>query len=169
MLASMRTWSCWALLALSFSCSSSPKADLQSGNTIAGSGAAGISAAAGSAAAAGNVVAVAAGSGAPLPPGGACCEAQSGPGCSNTSVRDCVCAGLPECCSQGWDIVCASFVESTKCGSCQSNCCESRATQGGCTDPKIQQCVCALDNGCCNRAWDSFCVILAEQCDAVCP
>eukprot|EP01095_Lingulamoeba_sp_RSL-Kostka_P012266 TRINITY_DN482_c0_g1_i6.p1 TRINITY_DN482_c0_g1~~TRINITY_DN482_c0_g1_i6.p1 ORF type:complete len:587 (-),score=213.82 TRINITY_DN482_c0_g1_i6:84-1844(-) len=47
-----------------------------------------------------------------------CCEAQSGPGCTDSTVNDCVCYIDPYCCENVWDNVCVGEIEQFNCGTC---------------------------------------------------
>jgi hypothetical protein len=105
---------------------------------------------------------------------GGCCTAQSGPGCSDAAVEQCVCAQDSYCCDTKWDSICVGEVDSFGCGSCggggaggtggsgggspgTQDCCDTSPLPG-CNDPTVEQCVCAQDGYCCASAWDSICV-----------
>lgn len=102
----------------------------------------------------------------PPPPMAGCCEVQMTPGCTDAAVQDCVCAQDDFCCTTEWDQVCVDEVGEFMCGDCGggmpppgvSPCCEAQAG-GGCGDPAIEQCVCAIDDFCCTTEWDSVCAV----------
>ncbi len=50
-----------------------------------------------------------------------CCEIGSRPGCSNTAIRDCVCAFDPFCCQTQWDRICVLLVTGRNCFDCRIN------------------------------------------------
>jgi hypothetical protein len=54
-------------------------------------------------------------------PGGDCCTAHAGPGCSNTVCQSCVCNLDAPCCAASWDTVCVENATSTSicAASCQ--------------------------------------------------
>jgi hypothetical protein len=61
----------------------------------------------------------------------------------------------------------------TDCGSCQGDCCvsslPSAAGAGGCADPAVAACVCALSPQCCTEGWRAECIVLAAtSCNLVC-
>lgn len=61
----------------------------------------------------------------------------------------------------------------TDCGSCQGDCCvaspPSAAGAGGCADPAISACACALSPKCCTEGWSLECITLAAtSCNLVC-
>ncbi len=51
-----------------------------------------------------------------------CCHAAEVPGCSDVSVRDCVCSQDPFCCIDAWDAGCVQLVSQLNCGSCIPGC-----------------------------------------------
>ncbi|HYJ08391.1 MAG TPA: hypothetical protein VEX18_05265, partial [Polyangiaceae bacterium] len=65
----------------------------------------------------------------PVRPGGACCEAGTGPSCRPRAVAKCVCETVPYCCEEQWDDGCAGLVEPLGCGYCELDCqgCLNRA------------------------------------------
>jgi hypothetical protein len=103
-----------------------------------------------------------------------------------------VCANDSFCCSSTWDSLCVGEVEDYGCGNCGGStggcgdgtcgggetcascpgdcgpcgsggdCCATSA-QSGCSDPTIEDCVCAYDFLCCIFEWDSFCVSEVEE------
>ncbi|MCC6216685.1 MAG: hypothetical protein IT376_17625 [Polyangiaceae bacterium] len=50
---------------------------------------------------------------------GDCCATHPWPGCSDDAITQCVCAGDAYCCTNQWDGLCASEVESFGCGKCE--------------------------------------------------
>jgi len=51
-----------------------------------------------------------------------------------------------------------------------NDCCTISTINGGCSDPAVTECVCALDAQCCDAFYDSFCATLAvtscgQQCE----
>lgn len=110
----------------------------------------------------------AAGSG-PSSPGatapGPCCEAGRAKGCLDAAVEQCVCAKDPRCCTEEWNEVCVALVAGVSgadCGSCETECC-TEGSGPGCTDDKVEQCVCAIDDTCCRERWDASCVLLVSK------
>ncbi|HLT39959.1 MAG TPA: hypothetical protein VK034_26945, partial [Enhygromyxa sp.] len=51
---------------------------------------------------------------------GDCCTTDSSPGCSDSGVQACVCAGDPYCCTTAWDGICVNEVELFGCGVCDN-------------------------------------------------
>jgi hypothetical protein len=49
---------------------------------------------------------------------GNCCAAHMGPGCTNDTIEQCVCAQDAYCCNTAWDATCANEVEAFDCGMC---------------------------------------------------
>ncbi|MCA9711322.1 MAG: hypothetical protein KDK70_36120, partial [Myxococcales bacterium] len=98
----------------------------------------------------------------PPPPMGDCCEVQMTPGCADAAVQDCVCAQDDYCCMMEWDQLCVDQVDELMCGDCGgvmpppgvSPCCEAQMGPG-CGDTAIEDCVCLIDDYCCNVEWDS--------------
>jgi hypothetical protein len=104
------------------------------------------------------------------PPTGGCCEILMTPGCDDATVQDCVCMQDAYCCDTAWDDVCVGEVDSFGCGDCgggmmpppeASTCCSAQMTPG-CDDQAIADCVCFIDDYCCNTAWDATCAIFVE-------
>eukprot|EP01095_Lingulamoeba_sp_RSL-Kostka_P000465 TRINITY_DN1074_c0_g1_i1.p1 TRINITY_DN1074_c0_g1~~TRINITY_DN1074_c0_g1_i1.p1 ORF type:complete len:566 (-),score=197.66 TRINITY_DN1074_c0_g1_i1:158-1855(-) len=88
-----------------------------------------------------------------------CCSFNNTPGCSDSSIEDCVCSYDSFCCEYQWDQVCVYDVEDYNCASCSSqvsDCCESHES-AGCSDLVIESCVCDFDSYCCENEWDAFC------------
>jgi hypothetical protein len=104
--------------------------------------------------------------------GGDCCTDNGATaGCADGTVEACVCMQDAYCCDTAWDALCVSEVESFGCGTCGgaggeggdeggggiSACC-SDLEGAGCPDATVEACVCAVDDYCCNVAWDLTCV-----------
>ena len=130
------------------------------------------------------------------PEPGDCCVAHDGPGCADPACQDLVCAEDAFCCDTTWDetcaaiagAVCAACAEPSVCGDgactgvetcadCAEDCgvcpepgdCCHPTEAAGCTDAAVQACVCALDDFCCQLAWDEICVADAmASCGLVC-
>lgn len=98
-----------------------------------------------------------------------CCVATPEPGCADEPTESCVCALDPYCCEQAWDEACVNTALASDCSTCPmgfepalADCCTAN-TVGGCTDPVVQDCVCAVDPYCCTQAWDQLCVDKIEE------
>lgn len=78
---------------------------------------------------------------------GVCCQAGTEAGCSDPSVEECICALVPDCCTDKWDAICAQLVREKHC------------------EPGVRQCVCEewQQANCCEAAWTGFCAITAEE------
>lgn len=110
-------------------------------------------------------------------PGGDCCEIHAGASCDSTACTECVCDIDAPCCLVEWDDLC---VEEAKedceqaCG-CTGptptpggDCCSAHAGPS-CDATTCRECVCGLDDDCCNNVWDSTCVSEAqEECATSC-
>lgn len=94
------------------------------------------------------------------------------PGCNRPECCATVCQGDPFCCESSWDDLCADAA-ATACGSCgpgNPNNCLIPGSTPGCADTACCGAVCALDQFCCNVAWDGKCVGAAEAiCIGTCP
>jgi len=106
---------------------------------------------------------------------GSCCAASTVPGCNDSAVQDCVCKQDPRCCSEKWNDVCVALVNGLACGkTCPTNDCCTTSTSGGCSDQKVQDCVCGKSPECCTQAWNDVCVLLINKnilggtCGAAC-
>ncbi len=86
-----------------------------------------------------------------------CCDSGN-PGCSDATVRNCVCAQDPYCCNIYWDDVCVVAVNALGCGSCTGNHACNVTGGPGCNDPTTMTCVCNVDPFCCTNSWDGQCV-----------
>jgi hypothetical protein len=106
--------------------------------------------------------------------GSDCCASGAGPGCADDGVLTCLCQLDNVCCSGPYDTTCVAEARSScdlNCGSRLSmkDCC-TPSTAGGCSEPDVLACVCAIDPYCCVGAFDENCVNLATQrCGAACP
>ena len=93
---------------------------------------------------------------------GACFEPNESPGCNDAACCALVCSLDPSCCSDTWDLDCATLanVECPGCGSWEAGSCY---VSGGpyCRDFECCIEVCNVDIFCCTEAWDSFCTELA--------
>lgn len=104
-----------------------------------------------------------------------CCAAHTGAGCIDTTVQAQVAALDSHCINYAWDSKCAllaaQFTSCTPPSAGTQECCTA-ATDGsqGCSDPLIQNCVCAADSWCCDVEWDDRCVrkVSAEGCSDAC-
>lgn len=100
---------------------------------------------------------------------GDCCESNGSAGCTTPSCQDLVCAQDDFCCDNTWDNLCAGAAEEL-CVGCMDvgNCCATDHGTG-CENQAVQDCVCALDDWCCDNEWDWICVGKAEvDCGANC-
>lgn len=111
--------------------------------------------------------------GGPSAPPNDCCTASPGPGCADSLVLACVCAGDAFCCSDEYDALCITQAES-RCGiDCDerppvSDCC-APSDVPSCSVPRVAQCVCEEDPFCCVFRFDENCVNLATaRCAASC-
>ena len=97
--------------------------------------------------------------------GGDCCMPGMGPGCNDLAVQSCVCEAAPSCCTDVWSDACAALVEPLGCSTCadlDTGCCAVHDTPS-CDDQAVADCVCMLDDFCCNVEWDGICVDEVEQ------
>ncbi|MGH7789821.1 MAG: choice-of-anchor Q domain-containing protein [Candidatus Binatia bacterium] len=115
-------------------------------------------------------------------PGGDCCVAHQGAGCSLPACQACVGIGDDFCTTQGWDPVCV-----TRAGeACNADCgcaatppatatptatrtaggtCCSAHDGGGCDTDSCEACVCDTRPACCAEHWDEDCAKIAAECD----
>ncbi len=109
---------------------------------------------------------------------GPCCTAHASRGCSDTTIEQCVCDQVADCCEtgqDGWDSTCVTLVSALACGTCPTNDCCTASGSPGCTDSTIQACVCKKDSSCCDSAWNALCVTEVSitagggPCGAACP
>lgn len=57
----------------------------------------------------------------------------------------------------------------SECTPYKTDCCQHNMYSAGCTNSQIEQCVCAIDDRCCNEAWFSICIqIASDSCQAPC-
>lgn len=85
-----------------------------------------------------------------------CCTAHASAGCQDPNVETCVCALLPDCCTDTWDGACAQIVTEKYC------------------QPGVRDCVCNPppdgwdQNSCCATSWTNLCDATAvSKCGAV--
>lgn len=96
------------------------------------------------------------------------------PGCEELACCTAVCAQLPGCCTDGWDLACANLARSICCGTvgCASGCngsCTVPHDTPYCDDPYCCESVCQTEPFCCEIAWDGLCADLAgERCAQGC-
>ncbi|MBM4111449.1 MAG: hypothetical protein FJ254_08870 [Phycisphaerae bacterium] len=96
------------------------------------------------------------------------------PGCDESACCTAVCAQLPSCCTDGWDLACANLARSICCGTigCASGCngsCTVPHETPYCDDPYCCEAVCQTEPFCCEIAWDGLCSDLAgERCAQGC-
>lgn len=112
---------------------------------------------------------------------GPCLSANPTPACADEACCGAVCGADPFCCTTRWDQTCAflagilcEFGTPGVCGDPAAGSCQIAHPTGACSDGPCCTAVCGLDASCCNSAWDSFCVLLAEQvcvtgCTLPCP
>jgi hypothetical protein len=61
------------------------------------------------------------------------------------------------------------YSNDTQCTPYKIDCCEHNLYHAGCNDKRIEQCVCAIDDRCCNESWFSICLEIAStSCQAGC-
>ena len=112
---------------------------------------------------------------------GDCCSPTRAAGCIDPDVEACVCDADPFCCEVAWDEACVEDTDFYQCGCAEppgtsdtSDTSETTDTGGpvdccvaspepGCGDPEIEACVCALDEFCCDTAWDQQCTGLMSE------
>ncbi len=116
-------------------------------------------------------------------PGGDCCSIHAGPSCDIAACAACVCEDLDEplCCStggdDGWDQICVALASSDDCAAdcgCGAvptptptpggDCCTTH-DGGSCDDSTCSDCVCGVDDLCCQGPWDATCVAIARDVD----
>ncbi|MGH7787718.1 MAG: hypothetical protein ACRERC_12670 [Candidatus Binatia bacterium] len=96
---------------------------------------------------------------------GNCGLTDHGPGCDVPACEACVCAIMPECCTEDWDATC-QFNTSQ----CPAEClavvgdCGDPHPEPGCSDALCEACVCAnfLAGSCCENPWSSSCALAAD-------
>lgn len=93
------------------------------------------------------------------PPVGDCCRAQSGPGCEEPDVSECVCAQDAYCCLIRWDERCVRDVEMLSCGTCGA-----MSTVDECLSLALDAC----ENCLCTECFEQFSQCRAEDgCAAI--
>ena len=112
---------------------------------------------------------------------GPCFAGNATPSCDNEACCLTVCESDAFCCETQWDQTCAFLAgflcEAGKpgiCGDPAAGPCDTPSSNGACSDGPCCNAVCGLDPSCCEAAWDSFCVLLAEEicvadCTLPCP
>ncbi|MGB0591278.1 MAG: cupredoxin domain-containing protein [Myxococcota bacterium] len=127
--------------------------------------------------------------------GGDCCAPHDGKGCDQPDVQACVCDVAPYCCEGDWDIICAALATQDcaascddivtcgdaqcdieeNCTSCPGDCgactgsCQEAHIAPGCASAPCTECVCAVDDFCCEFSWDVSCTIYVEtDCAETC-
>ena len=89
-----------------------------------------------------------------------CCQPHEP--CGDDGIQACVCGVDEYCCDGDWDLLCVALA--TECGSScnalEGSCCDP-TMNFGCEDFGVMRCVCPLNRGCCNNAWDITCVDMA--------
>ncbi len=103
------------------------------------------------------------------PGAGDCFTAHGGPGCEWGPCCELVCAVMPECCTNGWDELCAEMAADLceRPPACRTalHDCGDVDKDAGCGDRGCCELVCAIDPFCCSRSWDRLCVSAAlETC-----
>ena len=89
------------------------------------------------------------------------------PSCENFECCSQVCAILPQCCTVGWDDVCASTAIDLclACGDKTAGPCDEVHDLPYCSDGACCEAVCTVNPFCCTVTWDQSCVRTAdEQC-----
>ncbi len=89
------------------------------------------------------------------------------PGCANLACCEEVCILDPYCCDTTWDGPCVSdaFENCTNCGDAAAGSPYQANGTPGCDDAECCYLVCAIDDTCCDVAWDEACAALAaERC-----
>lgn len=104
------------------------------------------------------------------PEAGQCCFPHDNANCNDQDCCDSVCAIDATCCETVWDQVCASIAV-TECAICDGglscgdpdagSCCNEHA-EPYCSDQSCCLTVCTFDETCCDTAWDTVCVQLAQ-------
>ncbi len=104
------------------------------------------------------------------------------PGCRDGSCCELVCADpdFAYCCSEDWDFGCSlrasavCSVTPVPCGGSGAGSCVQAHGTPSCSDASCCENVCAVWSNCCELAWDSICVSMANQlclhsCNPGCP
>lgn len=85
---------------------------------------------------------------------------------------DAICDVDSFCCTNSWDYLCVSQVESVcnslKCAAAAPSCAHTQCTMGAALNPSCDSCaamICSVDPYCCTIGWDSLCV---AQVSSVC-
>ena len=101
-------------------------------------------------------------------PNAGSCFSQHGPGCSDASCCESVCAFDSFCCATQWDSICVeeAYATCTACGEESSGSCYSAHGNPTCNDDACCANVCVADPFCCATQWDSIC---ADEAIEMCP
>lgn len=105
--------------------------------------------------------------------GDCCVEHIDTVGCDDRACQNCVCTFDAACCDEGWDATCADEAANecvARCSECEViDCCVERNDTGCPVDTACEDCVCGVDDFCCNQQWDSGCAAIAgDECNADC-
>lgn len=93
---------------------------------------------------------------------GPCCEAaQSGTGCEDAAVTQCVCDLDPYCCQEQWDEYCVAGASQSCAIDCGNDCCTVHDTTA-CNDVEVFGCVVEQDRSCFGP-WSQNCVSTAQN------
>lgn len=106
------------------------------------------------------------------PDDGACCDGHGGLGCNDRQCQDCVLEIDSACGDLGWDSNCASEAANECALECPCGDCCAAETAPGCGDKFCQDCVCDVDEECCDPeiGWDERCESIARaECSIACP
>ena len=98
------------------------------------------------------------------PGAGACDVAHAGPGCSNGSCCESVCAEDGFCCEEEWDLWCVVAAHDI-CGIGDPpdlDCCSPHEFPA-CIDGECEEMVCEMNEACCEDSWDEACAELAQD------
>ena len=104
-----------------------------------------------------------------VPGAGDCFAAHGGPGCEWGPCCELVCDVMPECCTNGWDALCAEMAfdlceRPPACRVAVHDCLDVDK-DAGCRDRGCCELVCAIDPFCCSSRWDRLCASAAlETC-----
>jgi hypothetical protein len=106
------------------------------------------------------------------PDDGACCDGHGGLGCDDRRCQDCV-LGIDSACGDlAWDANCAAEAAVDCALECPCGDCCGPQDVAGCGDKFCQDCVCDLDEECCDPeiGWDARCESIARaECSIACP
>ena len=98
-------------------------------------------------------------------PESACCDpTPDAAGCGDADLEECVCTLDAYCCDTEWDQTCVD-IGIAECGAVcfhDGSCC-APSTARGCSDDAMESCVCDINPGCCDEAWNIGCVTIADR------